>query len=88
MNLAKALKKLGTGVRDELDALPEKGLRDAIIGAEGQILAIRTEMENDEHLVAAREIVKDLSGSYREAQQAQQAKIQYALYRLGEMGKL
>lgn len=88
MKLKIALKKLGTGVRDELDKLSERGLRDAIIEAETSIREIVSEMEQDERLAGAKEIVKDLAGGYREAKQAQEAKVQYALHRLEEMGKL
>jgi hypothetical protein len=88
VKLEKAIKKLGTGVREELDKLSERGLRDAIVEAETMMREIASEMEQDDRLAGAKEIVKDLAGGYREARQAQEAKVQYSLHRLEEMGKL
>jgi len=50
---------------------------------------IRTNQDNeadDAQLQAAREIVKDLGGGYREANKTQSAKIVVALQRLEELG--
>jgi ABC-type sulfate transport system substrate-binding protein len=88
MKLKKVLKLLGTGVKEDLDALSEKGLRDSIISSETAIREIRTQMDADERLREVKEMLKDFAGAYRDAQNAQQAKIQYALHRLEEMGKL
>ena len=87
-NREKLLKKLGAGVAEELDAQDSKGLKASIVSAEATIREVRQEMEQDEKLQGAKAIVKDLSGPYRDAVKAQQAKIQYALQLLDDRGEI
>lgn len=87
MNVTKVLKALGTGVREELEALAPTKLRDAIVGAEQAINEIEEEAGEDEKLAGAKELVRDLGAGYRDAKKAQRAKIAYALHLLDAQGK-
>lgn len=88
MDLEKLLKKLPTGFKDEADGMTESVLRAQIIQAEANIKAVENERDEDEKLTGAKELVKDLSGPYRDAISAQRAKIAYLLHRLEEEGVL
>lgn len=87
-DLLRIIKQLGTGVKDELDALGEGPLRDEIVQADAAMREIAAEMRGDAKLSGAKEIVQELAAAYRDAKKAQAAKVKYALYRLDEMGKL
>lgn len=82
------LKNLPTGWSDEADAMSSSALRDVLVDAETKIREVEVEMAADEKLAAAKEIVKDLAGAYREVTKAQRAKIAYALHLLDERGEL
>lgn len=82
------LKALGTGVKDELDAMDESQLNAEIIAAEAVISEVDHAKCNDDRLKAAKEQVSDLASGYRDATKAQRAKVTYSVHRLREMGKL
>ena len=63
-------------------------LRAEIIRAETSIREVEKEQTGDEKLQGAREIVKDIVGSYNDAKRAQRAKIAYSLHLLEERGEL
>lgn len=88
MNLDKLMKKLPPGFADDVASLGEPGLKDVVLQAETNIRRVEQEREADERLSGAKEIVKDLNGPYRDAINAQRAKIAYVLYVLEERGKL
>jgi hypothetical protein len=88
MNIEKIVKKLGTSVKEELDALDAAELRGQIVEAERVIRETELEMEADEKLAAFKEKVKDLSSGYKEVKAAQTAKIKYSLHLLAEKGQL
>jgi hypothetical protein len=79
-------KRLPTGFQDEAMAMDEAGLKKVIIEAEGNLYTIDKEKEADVNLTAAKEVMKDLSGAYREAAGAQTAKIKFALFLLEGRG--
>lgn len=86
--LRKIIKALGAGVKEELDAMGEKALRDAIVEAEARVVEIDHEKENDRTLNGVKERLKDLNGGYRDAKKAQTAKTKYAIHLLEQKGKV
>ena len=79
-------KKLPPGFQDEAASFDVDALKKVIVDCEGNLYTIAKEKAADAKLVAAREVMKDLSAGYREASGAQNAKIQYALYLLENRG--
>jgi len=85
--MEKILKDLPVGyIEDMVSADPAK-LRDEIVKADARAAEIKREMKADEKLAGAREIVKDLSGGYRDALKAQAAKVAWCLHELDEKGQ-
>lgn len=82
----KYLKALPAGYKDEADAMDEVALKKVIVDSEGNLYTIEKEKEADTKLTAAKELVKDLSGAYRDAAKTQNAKIKYALFVLESKG--
>lgn len=76
----KWLKKLPDGFTDTANGLKDDELKKVIIECEGNIYTIDKEKDADAKLTAAKEIMKDLSGPYRDAKTCQTAKIKYALF--------
>ncbi len=79
-------KKLPTGFQDEAASLDDAGLKKVIVESAGNIHTIDKEKEADVKLTAAKELMKELSGAYRDATGAQNAKIKYALFLLEGRG--
>ena len=84
---SKLEKKLPTGFKEDADSLDTDELKKVIIASEGNIVSIEREMDADEKLSAAKELVKDLSSAYRDAKSAQTAKIKYCLHLLEGRGE-
>lgn len=82
----KLAKNLPTGFQDEANSLDEAGLKRVIIESEGNLSTIDKEKQADHKLTAAKELVKDLSGAYRDATKAQSAKIKYCIFLLENKG--
>lgn len=82
---AKVIKDLPE-FKDTADAASTDELKKIIVTCEGNLYTIEKEQEDDHKLTAAKEMVKDLSGPYRDAKKVQQAKIQYALFLLEGKG--
>lgn len=82
----KFAKKLPTGFSDTVDSADSNQLKKIIVECEGNIYTINKEKAADVKLNGAKELIKDLSAPYREAAQAQAAKIQYCLYVLENRG--
>lgn len=80
-------KKLPTGFKDDAESLDTDGLKQVIISSEGNISTIEKEMAADEKLKAAKDLVKDLSGAYKDGISAQMAKIKYCLYLMETRGE-
>lgn len=86
--LKKIISKLPHGYADECAAKTEADLRADIVDAEDSIRKVEAERDKDEKLLGAKEIVKDISSSYRDVVSTQRAKIAFALHTLEETGKL
>ena len=84
--LDKVMKALPTGWREEADAMSNEDLKAVIVTASATLTHTKATRDADEKLAGAKEIVKDIGGGYAEVLKAQQAKIDYSLYRLGELG--
>jgi len=82
----KWMDKLPDGWADGANSMKEDELHKVIVECEGNVYTIAQAKGNDEKLQAAKLVSKDLSAPYREAAQAQQAKIQYALWLLEGRG--
>jgi len=74
--------------KEDANTMSEEELNKAIITCENGISQIEKAKEEDEQLTAAKEIVKDLNGGYRDAIMFETAKIKYSLYMLESRGKL
>lgn len=88
MDINKIIAKLPTGFVDDVAGMNQTALRNAIIQSETNIRQIELDKAEDEKLIGAKEIVKDLNGPYRDAITAQRAKIKYVLHVLEERGEL
>src|SRR5579885_2239889 len=82
---AKVIKDLPE-FKDTADAASTEELKKIIVTCEGNLYTIEKEQEGDTKLNAAKEMVKEYSGPYRDAKKVQQAKIQYALFLLEGKG--
>ena len=88
MDIKKIIAKLPTGWAEDVAGFDAGQLKAAILQSEVNIRTVETERDADERLSGAKELLKDLSGPYRDAVGAQRAKIAYALHVLEERGEL
>lgn len=88
MDIKKIIAKLPVGFVEDAARMDGDALRAEIVKAETSIREVEREQGQDEKLTGARDIVKDIVGSYNEAKRAQRAKIAYALHVLEERGEL
>lgn len=88
MDIKKIIAKLPVGFAEDAAGMDGDALRAEIIRAETSIREVEREQGQDEKLQGAREIVKDIVGSYNDAKRAQRAKIAYSLHLLDERGEL
>ena len=79
---AKLLKKLPTGLAEEIDAMGAIELRGLVVSKSVDLEEVRQEEREDTNLKAAKEAAKEYGLGYKEAKQALQAAISYALARL------
>lgn len=86
MNIEKIIKKLPVGFVEDATGMDEERLKAAIIEADSSIRDTERERDNDDKLKGAKELVKDISGPYRDAIGAQRAKVSYCLHLLEERG--
>ena len=87
MDIKKIIAKLPVGFVEDAAGMDGDRLRAKIVRAEEQLREVEREQGADEKLAGAREIVKDLAGSYNDAKRAQRAKIAYSLHLLEERGE-
>lgn len=78
--------KLPTGFADTASSMSDEELKKVIVDCEGNIYTIEKEKQSDVKLKAAKEVAKDAAAPYRDAANAQMAKIKYALYLLENRG--
>lgn len=83
---AKVLKDMPE-FKDMADAASKDELKKIIVTSEGNIYTVEKAKSEDVKLNAAKEIIKDLSSPYRDANKVQMAKIKYALYLLEKGGE-
>lgn len=72
--------------KDTADAASTEDLKKIVVTCEGNIYTIEKEKEENTHLNAAKELVKEHSEPYRDALKVQMAKIKYALFLLEGKG--
>jgi hypothetical protein len=82
----KWMDKLPTGWSDGANSMKEDELKKVIVECEGNLYTIDQAKNADEKLNGAKELARELGSSYRESRNAQQAKIQYALFLLEGRG--
>ncbi len=70
---------------DNHDNVNEDVAAELIVKAEQKIKEIEEEQSADERLAAAKNIVKDLNGSYTSAKKYERAKINYLLEKINEI---
>jgi hypothetical protein len=87
VKLDKILKKLSDSVIEELDAMSGPALEKAVAQSEENISRATRERDANKEYKIAKAAVSDLSAGLRDAKAYQNAKIQYALLRLREMGQ-
>lgn len=83
---AKVLKDLPE-FKENADASSADDLKKIIVTSEGNIYTIEKEKEENTHLNAAKDLVKEYSAPYRDAIKVQAAKIKYALFLLEGKGE-
>lgn len=83
---AKLIRESGT--MEEMDGADEATLKKIIVDSETSIEEQEQLKDTNEHLLAAKNVIKDVGGGFREAIKYQNAKIKYALYCLEKMGKI
>lgn len=88
MDLKKIIAKLPTGFAEDVQGDSPEKLKARLVQAETNIQRIKQERESDEKLSGARELVKDLSAPYADAEKSQRAVIAYVLALLDEKGQL
>ena len=85
VDLGKAKKILSSTFLEDNDDINEDAAAGLIVKAEQQIKALTDEMQSDDRLNAAQQIVKDLKSGYNNAIRYEQAKIQYLLAKIEEI---
>ena len=79
VDLGKAKKILSQAYLDNNEDINEDSAANLVVKATQQVRELKREMKDDEKLVTATEIVKDLKGGYNSAIQYEEAKISYLL---------
>lgn len=82
---AKVLKSLPE-FKDTADAASTEDLKKVIVQCEGNIYEIDKDKESNVKLLAAKEVLKEMTAPYADAKKCQMAKIQYALFLLEGKG--
>lgn len=82
----KMLDRLPEGWADSANSMKEDELKKVVFECAGNIHTINQAKGNDEKLNGAKELARNLSAPYRDAKNAQQAKIDYAIWLLEGRG--
>jgi hypothetical protein len=88
LDINKIIARLPVGFVDDASGMDGDRLRSEIIRAETALREVEQATKADTKLQGAKEIVKDIVGSYNDARRAQRAKIAYVLHLLEERGEL
>jgi len=79
--------KLPAGYKDTATSYNEEELRTRIVELEKEVSAAERDMEDDEKLKGAKELVKDLGEGYRDLINKDKACIKFLVYLLESQGK-
>jgi hypothetical protein len=85
VDLGKAKKILSQTFLEDNENVNEDEAAHLIVKAEQQVKGLTEEMQADERLNAAAQVVKDLKSGYTNAIKYEQAKIQYLLAKIEEI---
>jgi phosphoglycerate-specific signal transduction histidine kinase len=85
IDLGKAKKILSQSFLEENASINEDEAAQLIVKAEQTVKALTEEMEADEQLSAAKQVVKDLQGAYKSALAYEHAKIRFLLEKIDEI---
>jgi hypothetical protein len=85
VDLGKAKKILSATFLEDNENISEDEAAGLIVKSEQQIKGLTDEMQADDKLNAAQQIVKDLKSGYNNAIKYEQAKIQYLLAKIDEI---
>jgi cell division protein FtsB len=85
VDLGKAKKILSQTFLEDNENVNEDEAAHLIVKAEQTIKGLTEEMQADERLNAAKQVVKDLQSGYNNAIKYEQAKVQYLLAKIDEI---
>lgn len=88
MDMFKIKGLLGNDTIEEMDHMNETELKDNITQASAAMKQVKEELEGNEKYQQAKQAVKDLGAGKRDVDKRQKGKVQYALHRLEELGKM
>lgn len=82
--LDKILNKLPVEVAEQMRSYAKEQLEGVIVASEQAIDQAKTELDGKSEYIAAKQVIKDLSESFRDLKKYQRAKIEFALILLEE----
>ena len=82
--MAKVTKKLTPGYLEDVAKMDALGIKAAMVVAEKELQEVEETQENDTKLKGAKELLRDLSGPYREQKAVSKAKLTYLVHTLKE----
>jgi triosephosphate isomerase len=85
VDIGKAKKVLNQAFLDNVSDIAEDEAADLIVKSEQKLRDLRNEMANDEDLLGAQQVVKDLKGAYTSAIKYEEAKISHLLEKIDEI---
>lgn len=80
-------KFLPDGFMEEVAGFTEEDVKKTMLACNSNVYNIEAEVDADEKLNAAKEVLKDLSAGYKEALKTQNAKIKFCSFELKNRGK-
>ena len=84
----KYTKHLPPDFKEAAESMSDDDLNKVILECQEQLYNLNKEKENDPKLNAAKDLVKDLSGAYKDTAAPFISKLQYSLFTLDGRGKL
>ena len=85
IDIGKAKKVLNSAFLEQHENISEDEAAALIVKAEQTIRDLKEEMANDEHLQAAKNVVKDIAGGYTSAIKYEEAKKLFLLGKIDEI---
>jgi len=80
------LSKLPDGFTDTVNTMDTEDIKKMMVECERSAGEVEKEMDNDIKLGAAKELVKDLGGAYRDTLKTYKAKIKYLVFTMDQRG--